>query len=118
ASAGRGRRAWSWLRGRSLRMNARRRRGGPGFPGRGVREGEAPPGFEPGGADLQSSPLLPQLVVNADASENASGVLASCLALLARKSPDLAMLAERWDTLPEAVRAGIVAMVKAAAPPE
>jgi hypothetical protein len=40
--------------------------------------------------------------------------LASCLALLARKSPDLALLVERWDTLPEAVRAGIVAMVKAA----
>jgi hypothetical protein len=39
--------------------------------------------------------------------------LASCLALLARKSPELALLAERWDGLAEAVRAGIVAMVKA-----
>jgi hypothetical protein len=39
--------------------------------------------------------------------------LASCLALLAKKSPDLALLVERWDGLPEAVRAGIVAMVKA-----
>jgi hypothetical protein len=36
------------------------------------------------------------------------------LAFLSRKSPDLAMLVERWDALPEAVRAGIVAMVKAA----
>jgi len=36
------------------------------------------------------------------------------LALLARKSPDLALLIERWDALPDAVRAGIVAMVKAA----
>jgi hypothetical protein len=42
--------------------------------------------------------------------------LASCLAFLNRKSPDLAMLVERWDALPEAVRAGIVAMVKAAQP--
>jgi hypothetical protein len=36
------------------------------------------------------------------------------LALLARKSPDLALVVERWEALPEAVRAGIVAMVKAA----
>jgi hypothetical protein len=28
--------------------------------------------------------------------------------------PDLALVFERWDALPEAVRAGIVAMVKAA----
>jgi hypothetical protein len=35
------------------------------------------------------------------------------LALLAEKSPDLALLVERWDGLPEAVRAGIVAIVKA-----
>jgi hypothetical protein len=27
--------------------------------------------------------------------------------------PDLALLVERWDSLPDAVRAGIVAMVKA-----
>ena len=30
--------------------------------------------------------------------------------------PDLAMIVRRWDSLPEAVRAGIVAMVGAAAP--
>ncbi len=40
--------------------------------------------------------------------------LAFCLAFLAKKSPDLALLVECWDELPEAVRAGIVAMVKAA----
>jgi hypothetical protein len=38
------------------------------------------------------------------------------LALLARKSPGLALLVERWDALPEAIRAGIVAMVKASLP--
>jgi hypothetical protein len=31
-----------------------------------------------------------------------------------RNDPDLALVVERWDNLPEAVRAGIVAMVKAA----
>jgi hypothetical protein len=36
------------------------------------------------------------------------------LALLASKWPDLALVCERWEALPDAVRAGIVAMVKAA----
>jgi hypothetical protein len=40
--------------------------------------------------------------------------LASCLALLVQKSPDLAVVVECWDSLSEPVRAGIVAMVKAA----
>jgi hypothetical protein len=30
-------------------------------------------------------------------------------------SPDLALIVERWEQLPEAVRAGIVAMVEASA---
>jgi hypothetical protein len=46
--------------------------------------------------------------------KNSAAVLASCLALLARKSPDLALVVERWDTLPEALRAGILAMIDAA----
>jgi len=46
-------------------------------------------------------------------SDNDAGHLASCLALLHQKSPDLALLVERWDALPEALRAGIVAMVTA-----
>jgi hypothetical protein len=64
-------------------------------------------------ADLQSSPLVTQGIVNTDTSENASRVLASCLTFLYQKSPDLALLVERWDSLPDAVRAGIAAMVKA-----
>jgi hypothetical protein len=36
------------------------------------------------------------------------------LALLQEKSPELALILERWDSLPEAVKAGIVAMVKVA----
>jgi len=35
------------------------------------------------------------------------------LALLAEKSPDLALLIERWNDLPDAIKAGILAMVKA-----
>jgi hypothetical protein len=38
------------------------------------------------------------------------------LALLQEKSPDLALVMERWDSLPAAVRAGIMAMVRAAVP--
>jgi hypothetical protein len=36
------------------------------------------------------------------------------LALLAEKDPDLALVLHAWPTLPDALRAGIVAMVKAA----
>jgi len=36
------------------------------------------------------------------------------LALLSEKSPDLAAIVKAWPDLPEAVKAGIVAMVKAA----
>jgi hypothetical protein len=37
------------------------------------------------------------------------------LAFLSTISPDLALLAERWGSLPNAVRAGITAMAKASA---
>jgi hypothetical protein len=40
--------------------------------------------------------------------------LASCLALLTQKSPDLALVVQRWDSLPDALRAGILAMIEAA----
>jgi hypothetical protein len=34
------------------------------------------------------------------------------LAFLYAKSPDLALVVERWDALPDAIKAGILAMVK------
>ena len=46
--------------------------------------------------------------------ESAEHVLASCLAFLERERPDLAAIVRRWDSLPDAVRAGIVAMVQVA----
>ncbi len=49
-----------------------------------------------------------------DVTETTPEPLAQTLARQLEKHPDLAHLVERWDTLPEAVRAGIVAMVKAA----
>ena len=48
-------------------------------------------------------------------SETADGYLAEYLAFLSEKSPDLAAVVRSWPHLPEAVKAGIVAMVKAAA---
>jgi hypothetical protein len=38
------------------------------------------------------------------------------LSFLAEKVPGLALIVQRWEALPEAVKAGIVAMVKAAGP--
>jgi hypothetical protein len=42
--------------------------------------------------------------------------LAHSLARETPIDPDLALLVERWDALPEALRAGIVAMFKTAQP--
>jgi predicted ATPase len=65
-------------------------------------------------ADSQSSPTSTQPIPPASFPAADAERLASCLALLTQKSPDLALLVESWDQLPDAVRAGIVAMVKAA----
>jgi len=55
-------------------------------------------------------------MISADAIQDKQNVLAFCLSFLHQKSPDLALLVERWDALPDAVRAGIAAMVKASNP--
>ena len=39
--------------------------------------------------------------------------LSVCLSVLRRKSTELAVVVERWDGLPEAVKGGILAMVRA-----
>ena len=51
--------------------------------------------------------------VNKGDSANSETVLASCLAFLVEKSPDLADVLTAWPKLPEALKAGILAMVKA-----
>jgi hypothetical protein len=40
--------------------------------------------------------------------------LASCLALLQEKDPDLAQVVERWPNLPDAIRQAVKALVKTA----
>ncbi len=46
--------------------------------------------------------------------ERAELCLADCLAFLQHERPDLATIVEAWESLPEALKAGIVAMVNAA----
>ena len=46
------------------------------------------------------------------ASDNDGSVLGFCLVILRQQRPDLACILEAWDDLPEADRAGIVAMVR------
>ena len=65
-----------------------------------------PTGFE----DLKPDAASP---VTASTSATDTERLASCLAFLTRISPDLALVVERWNQLPDALRAGILAMVKA-----
>ncbi len=65
-------------------------------------------------ADLQSANSTTQPLTDYSTSENDFERLASCLALLTQKSPDLALVVQRWDSLPDALRAGILAMIEAA----
>ena len=49
-----------------------------------------------------------------ETSDNGLFVLGSCLAKIREINPDLATVVATWDKLPEAVKAGILAMVRAA----
>jgi hypothetical protein len=67
-----------------------------------------------GGPGLQN-----QLSVSTTFEQNSTSVipeknLAFCLALLKQISLDLALVVERWEILPKAIRAGIMAMVNVA----
>ena len=72
-----------------------------------------PEGFEPTTRGLRIRCKLPESLSPSKTCDNGENVLASCLAFLSEKMPDLACVIEAWDGLPEAVRAGILAMVKA-----
>ena len=61
----------------------------------------------------KSSQLLANSQVSGIGDDEASARLALCLAQTVEKWPDLTAVIETWPDLPEAVRTGIVAMVKA-----
>jgi hypothetical protein len=42
--------------------------------------------------------------------------VANCLQYLAKHSPELTLIVERWDTLPEPIRAAILAMINVSRP--
>ena len=66
--------------------------------------------------DLGTGAQSENEAVNTGDSAKSETVLASCLAFLSEKSPDLAAVVEAWPMLPEPLRAGILAMVKAMHP--
>ena len=72
-----------------------------------------PAGLEPATYGLGNRCDTPATNDNATTCGNDAEYSADYLALLELKSPDLALLVKRWDTLPDAVRAGIMAMVRA-----
>jgi len=74
---------------------------------------EAPPGFEPGMADLQSAVPIPQVQSESKVTPTPDSPLAHSLAHETQIDPDLARLIDAWPTLPTAIRDGILAMVRA-----
>ena len=68
---------------------------------------------------FKTSGQFPQPVGGSSTSDESSTSLGRLLgalaAELAPRMPDLANVVEAWQTMPEAVRAGIVAMAKASA---
>jgi hypothetical protein len=64
-------------------------------------------GFE----DLNMPAVSPERVITSGASVDC---LASCLLFLSQVSPDLAEVVAQWESLSEAIQAGISAMVRAA----
>src|SRR5262245_7584946 len=75
-----------------------------------VLEGEAPPGFEPGMADLQSAASAAQGETSQGVSERqAPRLLAGC-STLADLPPELARLVDAWPKLPGHVRQAILTL--------
>ena len=73
-------------------------------------------GLEPETYGLKVRPALSPKSDDTTTSGDAKIVLADCLAFFDLESPDLAAVVAAWPTLPEALRAGIVAMVRASQP--
>ena len=65
-------------------------------------------------AGIEPASLSPQATIGKVVAQTPSDALAQTLARESPSDPDLALILERWPTLPEAIRAGILAMVRAA----
>ena len=63
-------------------------------------------------------PGNPNHTEDEEVTESGSKCMASCVAFLREIRPDLADVVEVWDRLPEAIKAGILAMVKTASKEE
>ena|ERR1017187_1077259 len=75
-------------------------------------EKEAPPGFEPGMADLQSAPCLPQGKPGQDVVASPSFPLAHSLARETQIDPDLARMIDAWPSLSAPVKRMILAALE------
>ena len=64
--------------------------------------------------DPPSQQTLPDKTLSADGGNDRLSVMAHRLAFLVQESPDVALVIDAWPTLPEAVKAGVIAMVEAA----
>jgi len=72
----------------------------------------AGPGLQNQDAVRLSSPLTPFVLDGSESTlQSAADVLASCLALLRRESPDLARVVSAWPTLPAALRRAVLALI-------
>jgi len=78
--------------------------------------GVPPIGIEPTTYGLGNRPTVSATNNSLTTCDESQSVLAFCLAFFDRESPELAAVVRSWSTLPEAVRAGIVAMVRASVP--
>ena len=97
--------AGAWKTPRNRRLTATTKGGGA----------QAAMGFEPMNNGFASRPADSVTTETADTCDGPRECLASCLADSLKSDPDLASVVASWRTLPHAVRAGILAMVRAAA---
>ena len=68
-------------------------------------------------AGIEPAAGLPEPQISQSLAPTAENTLAHSLACQVEKDPNLKLLVEHWDSLPEPLRAGIIAMVRASAAP-
>ena len=77
---------------------------------------EAPPGFEPGMADLQSAGRFPKGNRDKGVTEPQRAPLAQTLAPETEKERSLARVIDAWPELSEPIRRAVLALVETALP--